>query len=199
MTNSKVMKSKRIRLERPTGRIVIRKSVSALAELSVRTAGINARDHAFAPGVPIIDGRAEPIPQRKIEAGIPDICQAAPPSAGPPRITEGGGLKGASARIPEVLRISQAQRVHFTAHRDRARQMKFRRAVKIFVILPVVERKSRIQPRRRQELKKRAVAVVRRIGIAASERVSGAKPRRRGLDGKLPAEFAGKGPGALRH
>src|SRR2546427_1488838 len=76
--------------------------------------------------------------------------------------------------------------------------MKFRRAVKIFAILHVVERKSRIEPRRRQELKKRAVAVVCRIRITAAERVSGADPRLDGGDRRLPAEFAGKGPGALR-
>ncbi len=48
--------------------------------------------------VSIIDRRAEAVPQRKIKAHIPDICQTAAASACSSGITETGGLKWASAR-----------------------------------------------------------------------------------------------------
>ena len=59
----------------------------------------------------------------------------------------------------------------------------------ILVVHQVIEREMRIDPRRRQNLEKRLVAIVVRVRVAAAVEVAAAEPWRRGNVKKLVAAF----------
>src|SRR5256885_8090827 len=118
--------------QRDLSKVKIRLDIS---KLGVCTGRINAGDHALPPGISIIQRRAESIPQRKIEAYVPDVRQTAGAPATSSRVPERRGLKGASPRIPKVLVSGRTERVHFAPRHHSTRKSEDRCAIKVFVIL----------------------------------------------------------------
>src|SRR6516165_11314960 len=85
-----------------------------------------------------------------------------------------------------------------TAKHQRMRQPKHGRGEEILVVHHIVERKTSVGTRGGKDLEKRAVPGVGRIRIAAAVGIPQAEPRIDEANPGLPADFAGKGPGALR-
>src|SRR5580692_689461 len=71
-------------------------------QLAVGILRIDCSDHALAPGVPVVEGRAEVGAEAVVGVEVPNIRQVLVPIAGAPLVAECRRLESASAGIPEV-------------------------------------------------------------------------------------------------
>lgn len=82
-----------------------------ITELCAGARPIDAGDRAFAPAVSVIGRKAETITQRDVHAEIPDIGKTAIAAGYATRVAKRVRLERATAAIPEIVGISEAQGV----------------------------------------------------------------------------------------
>src|SRR5687768_3055125 len=142
--------------------------------------GEKGADDSAAEHVAVID------PGRDVRAPIPgerrlDDAKELVPSAGGTRGEAEPdvaiGERRARALIPEVLLFGDADRVEVGAPRDRRLRPEDQLDERVLVVLQVVERRPRVDPRGRQHLEERAVIAVGGIVVAGGAAVADAKPR----------------------
>ena len=80
-------------------------------KLAVGILGVDSRDHGLAPGMSVVERRAEIGVEAVIGVEVPDIRKRPISVAGASLVAECRWLEGASAGIPEVLVRGKAQRV----------------------------------------------------------------------------------------
>ena len=125
---------------------------------------------------------------------VPDIGQATGCLAGTACISEGLRLKCAAARVPEIGRVGQPQRVRLAAQRQLRAGFRFKVPYDVPIVHHVVKRKARVLTRRGQDLEESSMRRVVGISIAASIRIAGAQPGLEDAYGGLPAEFTHEAP-----
>ena len=168
-----------------------------ITELGVVPRRINAGDCAFAPCVSVIRREAETIAKRDVHTHIANVREAAIASRSAARVAERARLERATAAIPKIVRVGQAQSMQLTAKYKRMRQPEHGRREKVLVVHHIVERKAGVRTRRGQDLEERAVTAVSGIGIAAAIRIAYAEPRIEKVGNRLPASFGNKGSRTL--
>src|SRR5580700_2073933 len=112
-------------------------------QLAVGILGIDRRDHGLAPGVPVVERRAEIGVEAVIGVEVPDIRKRPISVAGASLVAECRWLEGAAAGIPEVRGAGKAQRVSLGAQAQLFQGLRADGQIRIFVVHHVVEREAR--------------------------------------------------------
>src|SRR5208337_823385 len=141
--------------------------------LAIRSVGIDVSDHGLSIRVPVVETQRRARAQLVVDAGVVERCQAPRPVAGTAGKAKGQGLEGPASRIPEVVGARKAERVDVTADGYDGSGSQYQPCKTVLVVHEVEEWKTSVGARRGQELKERALLVVRRVAVAAPIEVTG--------------------------
>src|ERR1017187_9805885 len=136
-----------------------------VTEPSVLAVGVDLLHHGEPLGVAQVGAEGKfPVPA-VIDAGIVEISQGPPAGGCAPGIPEGPGLEGAAARVPKIIRVTEAQRVELARYRDLGMRAQQQDGEPVLGVHHVEERESGVRAGCGQQLKERPVPFF--MGIAA--------------------------------